>query len=76
MSFVRTRVRSDGNLSEPFFDTAVGPHRAQIWHACADSLTLKKKFDPPKGGLGGLGGYLLLKIFRDGPRPNFARMCG
>ena len=29
-------VRSFGNLSEPFFDTAVGPHRAQIWHACVD----------------------------------------
>ena len=36
MSFVHVCVRSFGNLSEPFFDTAVGPHRAQIWHACAD----------------------------------------
>ena len=25
---------------------------------------------------GGFRGYLLLKIFRDGPRPNLARMCG
>ena len=25
---------------------------------------------------GGLGGYILLKIFRDEPRPNLARMCG
>ena len=23
-----------------------------------------------------LGGYILLKIFRDGSRPNLARMCG
>ena len=38
--FVRTRVRSDGNLSEPFFDTAVGPHRVQIWHACADRINI------------------------------------
>ena len=37
-----------------------------------DTLTLKK-FDPPQGGV---GGYLLLKIFRDGPRPNLASMCG
>ena len=29
----------------------------------------------PSGG-GGLGGYILLKIFRDVPRPNLARMCG
>ena len=33
----------------------------------------KKKIDPPQGGL---GGYILLKIFRDGSRPNLARMCG
>ena len=25
---------------------------------------------------GGLGGYILLKIFRDGSRPNLAHMCG
>ena len=37
--------------------------RAQIWHACADKKShLKKKIDPPQGSL---GGYLLLKIFRD-----------
>ena len=29
-----------------------------------------------EGLYGGLGGYLLLKIFRDGPRPNLAPMCG
>ena len=44
-------------------------------HVRIDILTLKKKFDPPHPG-GGLGGYILLKIFRDGSRPNLARMCG
>ena len=33
-----------------------------------------KNYPPPPQG--GLGGYLLLKIFRDGMRPHFARMCG
>ena len=42
-------------------------------HVRIDTLTLNKFFDPPQGGL---GGYLLLKIFRDGPGPNLARMCG
>ena len=42
-------------------------------HVRIDTLTLKKN-DPSTPG--GLGGYLLLKIFRDGPRPNLARMCG
>ena len=44
-------------------------------HVRIDTLTLKK-IDPPHPGGGGLGGYLLLKIFRDGLRPNLARMCG
>ena len=35
-----------------------------------------KKIDPPHHGGGGLGGYILFKIFRDGSRPNLARMCG
>ena len=43
-------------------------------HLRMDTLTLKKNLTtPPQGGL---GGYLLLKIFRDGPRPHLARMCG
>ena len=41
-------------------------------HVRIDTLTLKK-IDPP---LGGIGGYILLKIFRDGSRPNLARMGG
>ena len=49
--------------------------RAQIWHACADRYSHVKFFlTHPTPGV--LGGYLLLKIFRDGPRPNVARMCG
>ena len=40
-------------------------------HVRIKTLTLKK-FDPPHPR-GGLGGYLLLNIFRDGPRPNLAR---
>ena len=44
-------------------------------HVRIDTLTLKK-INPPHPG-GGLGGYIiLLKIFRDGSRPNLARMCG
>ena len=44
-------------------------------HVWIDTLTLKKiKLTHPTPG--GLGGNLLLKIFRDGPRPNLARMCG
>ena len=43
-------------------------------HVRIDTLTLKK-IDPPHHG-GGIGGYILLKIFRDGSRPNLARMCG
>ena len=43
-------------------------------HVRIDTLTLKKKFDPPHPG--GIGGYILFKIFRDGSRPNLARMCG
>ena len=39
-------------------------------HVRIDTLTLKKIDPPPPQG-----GYLLLKIFRDGPRPNLARMC-
>ena len=51
--------------------------RAQIWLACADRYShLKKKLTHPTPGGGVLGGYILLKIFRDGSRPNFARMCG
>ena len=42
-------------------------------HVRIDTLTLKQ-VDPPHPG--GLGDYLLLKIFRDGPRPNLACMCG
>ena len=42
-------------------------------HARIDTLTLKIWPNPPQGGL---EGYLLLKIFRDVPRPNLARMCG
>ena len=43
-------------------------------HVRIDTLTLKKNWPtPPQGGL---GGYLLLQIFHDGPRPNLARMCG
>ena len=51
------------------------PDRAHIWHACADRYShLKKNWPtPPQGSL---GGYLLLKIFRDGLRPNLARMYG
>ena len=41
-------------------------------HVRIDTLNLKKKIWPTPGGL---GGYLLLKIFRDGPRPNLAHMC-
>ena len=41
-------------------------------HVRIDTLSLKK-IDPPQGGL---GGNILLKIFRDGSRPNLARMCG
>ena len=47
-------------------------------HVRIYSITSKQKFThptPPRGG-GGLGGYILLKIFRDGSRPNLARMCG
>ena len=48
--------------------------RAQIWHACADRYShLKTNLTHPTPG--GLGGYLLLKIFRDRPRPNLARAC-
>ena len=45
-------------------------------HVRIDTLTLKKKnwTHPTRGG--GLGGYLLLNIFRDRSRPNLARMCG
>ena len=45
-------------------------------HVRIDTLTLKKitNLTHPTGG--GLGGYLLLKIFRDRTRPNLARMCG
>ena len=43
-------------------------------HVRIKTLTLKQIWPtPPKGCL---GGYLLLQIFRDGPRPNLARMCG
>ena len=42
-------------------------------HVRIDTLTIKKKIDPPRGGL---GGYILLKIFRHGSRPNLARICG
>ena len=43
-------------------------------HVRIDILTLNKIWPtPPQGGL---GGYLLLKIFCDGPRPNLAHMCG
>ena len=45
-------------------------------HVRIDTLTLKKKIDAPHPGGGGLRGYILLKIFRDGSRPNLARMCG
>ena len=45
-------------------------------HVRIDTLTLKKNLTHPTRGGGGLGGYLLLKIFRDRPRPNLARMCG
>ena len=60
-----------------FFDTTLGHAGADryAWHACADRHShLKKKFDPPHHK-GGLGDYLLLKIFHDGPHPNLARMC-
>ena len=40
-------------------------------HVRIDTLTLKKKVDPPHPG-GGLGGYISLTIFRDGSRPNLA----
>ena len=43
-------------------------------HVRIDTLTLQFVLTHPTRG--GLGGYLLLKIFRDGPRPNLARMCG
>ena len=43
-------------------------------HVRIDTLTLKKIWPTPSQG--GLGGYLLLNIFRDRPRPNLARMCG
>ena len=43
-------------------------------HVRIDTLTLKKKLTHPTPG--GLGGYILLQIFRDGSRPNLARMCG
>ena len=52
--------------------TSFATDRAQIWHACADRIFFLTH--PTPGG--GLGGYLLLQIFRDGPRPNFPRMCG
>ena len=45
-------------------------------HVRIDSLILKKKKLTPPPPQGGLGGYLLLKIFHDRMRPNFARMCG
>ena len=45
-------------------------------HVRIDTLTLKKIKILTHPTQGGLGGYLLLKIFRDGPRPNLARMCG
>ena len=49
--------------------------RAQIWHACADIYShLNIFFTHPTPGV--FRGYLLLKIFREGPRPNLARMCG
>ena len=44
-------------------------------HVRIDTPTLKKKLTHPTPG-GGLGGYILLKIFCDGSRPNLARMCG
>ena len=49
----------------PKFDTHMGIY----------TLNLNTKIDPPHQGVG-LGGYILLTIFRDRPRPNLARMCG
>ena len=45
-------------------------------HVRIDTVTLKKIKNLTHPTPGGLGGYLLLKIFRDVPRPNLARMCG
>ena len=45
-------------------------------HVRIDTLTLKKLKIWPNPPEGSLGGYLLLQIFRDVPRPNLARMCG
>ena len=45
-------------------------------HVQIDTLTLKKKLTHPTPPQGSLGGYLLLKIFHDGPRPNLAHICG
>ena len=43
-------------------------------HVRIDTLTLNKNLTHPTQG--GLGGYIFVKIFRDGSRPNLARMCG
>ena len=43
-------------------------------HVRIDTLTLKQMLTHPTPG--GIRGYILLKIFRDGPRPNLPRMCG
>ena len=52
--------------------TAPCPHFARM---CGYIVSPQKNIDPtpPRGGL---GGYILLKIFRDGSRPNLAHMCG
>ena len=74
MSFVHVCVRPFVSFVRVRFSTRPSDRTAPKFgtHVRIDSLTLKK-MDPPQGGL---GGYLLLTIFRDGPRPNFARMCG
>ena len=63
-------MRSFGNLSKPFFDTAVGQHRAQIWHACADRYShLKKRIDPPTPG--GFRGISIVKNLSRRTAPKF-----
>ena len=64
----------------PIIYLTVGPRRRtapcpNFARMCGYIVSPQKKIDPPHPGEG-LGGYILLKIFRDGSRPNLAHMCG